>query len=95
MATFADAIHGWETFYLLTGTAGVTLIGLLFIAISINIELFRDRFSGDLRNLPRFPNGKGSDPRPTQPCFASTRVQLSTHIRQRQAIHVRPLAADC
>jgi hypothetical protein len=35
MTAFTDAIHEWETFYLLTGTAGVTLIGLLFIAISI------------------------------------------------------------
>ncbi len=49
MDTFTEAIHTWETFYLLTGTAGVTLIGLLFIAISINVELFRNKFSGNLR----------------------------------------------
>ncbi len=46
---FTEAIHSWETFYLLTGTAGATLIGLLFIAISINVEQFRNQFSGDLQ----------------------------------------------
>jgi len=46
---FTEAIHGWETFYLLTGTAGATLIGLLFIAISINVELFREKFPGELQ----------------------------------------------
>jgi hypothetical protein len=51
VTTFADAIHEWETFYLLTGTAGVTIIGLLLIAISINVELFRNKFSYDLQHF--------------------------------------------
>jgi hypothetical protein len=51
MTTYTDAIQAWETFYLLTGTASVTLIGLLFIAISINVELFRNKFSGDLQHF--------------------------------------------
>lgn len=29
------ALHDWQNFYILTGTAGATLIGLLFVAISI------------------------------------------------------------
>jgi hypothetical protein len=49
MDTFSEAVRQWETFYLLTGTAAVTLIGLLFIAISINIELFQNKFSTDLQ----------------------------------------------
>jgi hypothetical protein len=41
MTDFTQILMGWETFYLLTGTAAATLIGLLFIAISINIDIFR------------------------------------------------------
>ena len=51
MNTFSEAIRQWETFYLLTGTAAVTLIGLLFIAISINIELFQNKLSTDLQHF--------------------------------------------
>jgi hypothetical protein len=38
---FTQAINSWQTFYLLVGTAAVTLIGLLFVAVTINIEAFR------------------------------------------------------
>jgi hypothetical protein len=31
----ADALKGWHDFYLLVGTAGATLLGLLFIAVSL------------------------------------------------------------
>ena len=51
MDTFSQVVRQWETFYLLTGTAAVTLIGLLFIAISINIELFQNKFSTDLQHF--------------------------------------------
>jgi len=40
MSDFAQFESDWETFYLLTGTAAATLIGLLFIAVSIHIEIF-------------------------------------------------------
>jgi hypothetical protein len=40
MSDFAQIISDWETFYLLSGTAAATLIGLLFIAVSIHIEIF-------------------------------------------------------
>ncbi len=40
---FSEIIAGWETFYLLMGTAGATLVGLLFVAVSINIDIFRKR----------------------------------------------------
>jgi hypothetical protein len=40
MSDFAQSVSDWETFYLLTGTAAATLIGLLFIAVSIHIEIF-------------------------------------------------------
>ena len=40
MSDFAQLVSDWETFYLLAGTAAATLIGLLFIAVSIHIEIF-------------------------------------------------------
>jgi hypothetical protein len=34
--------EAWHDFYLLSGTAAVTLVGLLFVALSLHIEiLFR------------------------------------------------------
>jgi hypothetical protein len=51
MNSFSETISQWETFYLLAGTAAVTLIGLLFIAISINIELFQSTLATDLQHF--------------------------------------------
>lgn len=31
------ALHDWQNFYVLTGTASATLIGLLFVAVSISV----------------------------------------------------------
>jgi hypothetical protein len=38
-ATFAAAIDQWHDFYLLAGTAAVTLLGLLFVALSIHLDI--------------------------------------------------------
>jgi hypothetical protein len=46
---FSEVIKSWETFYVLVGTAAATLIGLLFVAITINIERFRRRLDTDLQ----------------------------------------------
>ena len=45
---FVNAIAEWETFYLLTGTAAATLMGLLFVAVSIHVETFHRRTSGEM-----------------------------------------------
>jgi hypothetical protein len=45
--TQAD-ITEWQTFYLLAGTAAATLIGLLFLAISLHFDVFRGKTSGEL-----------------------------------------------
>jgi hypothetical protein len=39
------ALHDWQNFYLLTGTAAATLIGLLFVALSIsgNVSITLER----------------------------------------------------
>ena len=42
-------ISEWETFYLLAGTAAATLIGLLFIAISIQLDVFHKKTSANLQ----------------------------------------------
>ena len=38
---FAQAIEGWHDFYLTTGTAAATLVGLLFVAVTVNVNLLR------------------------------------------------------
>lgn len=48
MTDFAQIINTWQTFYLLTGTAAATLIGLLFVAVSINIASFHRKSSSYL-----------------------------------------------
>jgi hypothetical protein len=48
---FAELTAGWETLYLLVGTAAATLMGLLFVAVSINIEKFQHENRMDLKNF--------------------------------------------
>jgi hypothetical protein len=48
MSDFAQLVSGWETFYLLTGTAAATLIGLLFVAISVGREAVEAKATRDL-----------------------------------------------
>ena len=35
MLTFAQTIEQWRDFYILAGTAAATLIGLLFVSLSL------------------------------------------------------------
>jgi hypothetical protein len=51
MLDFTATIAEWRTFYSLAGTAAATLIGLLFVAVSINIDTFRRRSSADLHHF--------------------------------------------
>jgi small-conductance mechanosensitive channel len=37
--SFAQALHDWQSFYLLTGGAAATLTGLMFVAISLTAGL--------------------------------------------------------
>jgi hypothetical protein len=37
--TFSSTIASWQTFYMLAGTASATLVGLLFVAVSLHIDL--------------------------------------------------------
>ena len=38
---FAQAIESWHEFYIMTGTAAATLVGLLFVAVTVNVNLLR------------------------------------------------------
>ena len=51
MINFPEFIKEWLTFYLLTGTAAATLIGLLFVAVSINIHVFQSKARPDLQQF--------------------------------------------
>ncbi|MGA9531757.1 MAG: hypothetical protein WBR18_03495 [Anaerolineales bacterium] len=51
MNDLASIIARWETLYLLIGTAAATLMGLLFVSISINVEKFKFETPMDLQNL--------------------------------------------
>jgi len=37
--TFVQALHDWQTFYFMVGTASATLIGLMFVAVSLGADL--------------------------------------------------------
>jgi hypothetical protein len=51
MIGFSETIAGWQTFYLLVGTAAATLIGLLFVAVSIHIDIFHRKALSDLHRF--------------------------------------------
>jgi hypothetical protein len=38
LQAFVHAVEGWREFYLLAGTAAVTLVGLLFVALSFHLD---------------------------------------------------------
>ena len=38
----AEIFHGWHDFFLLLGTASATLVGLMFIAVSIGASIFKE-----------------------------------------------------
>lgn len=51
MDPFAETVTGWHDFYIMVGTAAATLVGLLFVGLSLNIEMFRREETRDLRTL--------------------------------------------
>ena len=51
--TFAEWVHGWHEFYLMTGTAAVTLAGLLFVALSLHLDRLVEQNHEHLLGLSR------------------------------------------
>lgn len=50
---FARVVERWHDFYLLVGTASATLVGLLFIALTLNVDLLHRDEYGAARTLAR------------------------------------------
>lgn len=51
---FAAIIVGWHDFYMLAGSAAATLLGLLFVAVSLHIDtIAKARKSGDVVEFAR------------------------------------------
>lgn len=51
MDAFAETVAGWHEFYLLAGTAAATLIGLLFVAVSLHIDVVTHTTAQGARTL--------------------------------------------
>lgn len=48
---FAGTVADWFGFYALLGGAAATLLGLLFVAVSLRLDLFRKRMLTDVRDF--------------------------------------------
>lgn len=46
--SLAELLHDWHDFYLLVGTASATLVGLMFIAVSIGASIFNEDHSAGM-----------------------------------------------
>ena len=53
VVTFSTTIDRWQTFYMLAGTASATLIGLLFVAISLHLDLIGESGASTILALAR------------------------------------------
>jgi hypothetical protein len=49
MTDFAETVAGWHDFFMLAGTASATLIGLLFVALSLRTDIRTARADNALR----------------------------------------------
>ena len=47
--SLTETLHDWRDFYLLVGTASATLVGLMFVASSIDASVFNEKYLGPLR----------------------------------------------
>jgi len=51
MGTFAQAVEGWHDFYATIGTAAATVVGLLFVGLSLNADVITREANAGLRML--------------------------------------------
>ncbi len=51
MDEFAQAVSAWHDFYMMVGTASATLVGLLFVSLSLNVHAIANPANQDLRAL--------------------------------------------
>ena len=55
--TFSQALAEWTSFYALMGGAAAPLLGLLFVAVSVRLNIFRQRQVADVRDFAAFTFG--------------------------------------
>jgi hypothetical protein len=55
--TFARALAEWTGFYTLMGSAAATLLGLLFVAVSMRLNIFHQSEVADVRDFAAFTFG--------------------------------------
>jgi hypothetical protein len=55
--TFSQALAEWTAFYALMGGAAATLLGLLFVAVSVRLNIFHQREVADVRDFAAFTFG--------------------------------------
>ncbi len=55
--TFSQALSEWTAFYALMGGAAATLLGLLFVAVSVRLNIFHQRQVADVRDFAAFTFG--------------------------------------
>ena len=52
MFGFVESIDSWRDFYMLTGSASATLVGLIFVAVTLHIDVIAEaKKSSDIRML--------------------------------------------
>jgi hypothetical protein len=54
---FSQALAEWTAFYTLMGGAAATLLGLLFVAVSVRLNIFHQRQVADVRDFAAFTFG--------------------------------------
>jgi O-antigen/teichoic acid export membrane protein len=54
---FSQALADWTAFYALMGVAAATLLGLLFVAVSVRLNIFHQREVADVRDFAAFTFG--------------------------------------
>jgi hypothetical protein len=55
--TFEQGLAEWTAFYALMGGAAATLLGLLFVAVSVRLNIFHQRQVADVRDFAAFTFG--------------------------------------
>ena len=51
---FAQSLADWTAFYALAGGAAATLLGLLFVAVSLRLNIFHQREVADIRDYATY-----------------------------------------
>jgi hypothetical protein len=54
---FSQSLTEWTAYYALMGGAAATLLGLLFVAVSVRLNIFHQRTVADVRDLATFAFG--------------------------------------